>query len=85
MTIAIREYDIVRIRSLDGVGLDGCGLGSRAPAIGDMGVVVTVLGAEDGEETYLVECTQIDHTTAWIATFPLRALEVISGIQEVSQ
>jgi hypothetical protein len=90
MTAAIREYDVVRIRSLDGVGLDGCGLGCRAPAIGDVGVVVTILCAEDPsgvqhDDSYLVECTQADATTAWIASFPMRALEVVSRIDEVSR
>jgi hypothetical protein len=85
MTTAIREYDVVRIRSLDGVGLDGGGLGCRAPTIGDIGVVVTILSAEDPDdtrhETYLVECIQADATTAWIASFPIGALEVVSRIE----
>ncbi len=89
MTTAIREYDIVRIRSLDGVGLDNCGLGCRTPAIGDVGVVVTIVSAEDSSGTsddqYLVECSQADATTAWIASFPMRALEVVSRIDEVAR
>jgi hypothetical protein len=89
MTNTIREYDVVRVRSLDGIGLDGCGLGCRAPAIGDIGVVVTILSAEDADvardEIYLVECTQADATTAWIASFPIGALDVVSRIDEVSR
>jgi hypothetical protein len=89
MTNAIREYDVVRVRSLDGIGLDGCGLGCRAPTIGDIGVVVTILSAEESDdardEKYLVECTQDDATTAWIASFPIGALDVVSRIDEVSR
>jgi hypothetical protein len=61
---AIREYDVVRVRSLD--GCHGCaGLGARVPAIGDTGTVVSLLNA--------------DATTAWIASFPEHALERIES------
>ncbi|MFD0724508.1 hypothetical protein [Lysobacter brunescens] len=74
---AIREYDAVRVRSLD--GCRGCtGLGARAPAIGDTGAVVSILSADGLPDMYLVECVQPDATTAWLASFPEHALERVA-------
>ncbi len=74
---AIREYDVVRVRSLD--GCRGCtGLGVRAPAIGDTGTVVSLLSADEQSDLYLVECVQPDATTAWLASFPAHALEPVT-------
>lgn len=53
ITAAIREYDVVRIRSLDGMRADGFGLGSRSPAIGELGAVVSILSADGHEDAYL--------------------------------
>lgn len=72
---AIREYEVVRVRSLDGMRHDCAGLGARAPAIGDTGTIVSILSADGVPDMYLVECVQPDATTAWLASFPERALE----------
>lgn len=72
---AIREYDVVRVRSLDGMRHDCANLGARAPAVGDLGTIVSILDGDDRDETFLVECVQPDATTAWIASFPSHALE----------
>lgn len=75
---AIREYDVVRVLSLE--GCRGCtDLGARAPAIGDTGTVVSLLSADAQSDLYLVECVQPDATTAWLASFPGHALERIAG------
>ncbi len=85
MNNAIHEYDVVRVRSLDGMRADAFGLGSRSPAIGELGTVVSMLSAEGHEDAYLVECVQTDATTAWIASFPRRSLDVVSAIDEISR
>lgn len=72
---AIKEYDVVRVRSLDGMRHDCAGLGTRAPMIGDLGTIVSILDGDDRHETFLVECVQPDASTAWIAAFPGHALE----------
>ena len=75
---AIREYDVVRVRSLD--GCHGCaGLGARAPAIGDTGTVVSLLSADGQPDRFMVECVMPDATTVWIASFPEPALERIES------
>ena len=75
---AIREYDVVRVRSLE--GCRGCaGLGARVPGVGDTGTVVSLLSADGQPDVCLVECVQTDATTAWIASFPEHALERIAG------
>lgn len=75
---AIREYDMVRVLSLE--GCRGCaGLSARVPAIGDTGAVVSILSADGAPDLYLVECVQPDATTAWLASFPRHALERIAG------
>lgn len=74
---AIREYDVVRVLSLE--GCRGCaGLGARTPAIGDTGAVVSILSADGVPDMYLVECVQPDATTAWLASFPEHALEPVA-------
>lgn len=75
---AIHDYDVVRVRSLD--GCHGCaGLGARVPAIGDTGTVVSLLSADGQPELFMVECVMPDATTAWIASFPEHALERIES------
>lgn len=71
----LREYDVVRVRSLDGMRHACAGLGTRAPMLGDTGTVVSILDGENGEQAFLVECVQSDATAAWIASFPEYALE----------
>jgi hypothetical protein len=85
MTAAIREYDVVRVRSLDGMRLDTSGLGDRTPAVGDLGAVVSILSADDREDEYLVECVRKDATTAWFAAFPASSIEVASSIEAMSR
>jgi hypothetical protein len=85
MSTVIREYDVVRVRSLEGITADACGLSRRAPAVGDLGAVVAVLGAESSDERYLIECVQTDGATVWIAAFPLASLDVVSRFGEVSR
>ena len=85
MSLPICEYDVVRVRSLDGVGTDAWGLSRRGPAVGDIGAVVAILNAEGCDEEYLVECVQADGMTAWIAAFPFAALDVVSRFEEVPQ
>lgn len=84
----IREYDVVRVLSLEGMRADGCGLGSRSPAIGDMGAVVAILTTADGDDAsvddaYLVECVLADGTTAWMASFPRDSIESMSRFEEM--
>ena len=75
---AIREYDVVRVRSLD--DCHGCaGLGARVPAVGDAGTVVSLLSADGQPDRFMVECVMPDATTAWIASFPEHALERIES------
>jgi hypothetical protein len=75
---AIREYDVVRVRSLD--GCHGCaGLGARVPVVGDTGTVVSLLSADGQPDLCLVECVMPDATTAWIASFPEHVLERIES------
>lgn len=83
---AIHEYDVVRVRSLEGMRADDCGLGSRSPAIGDMGAVVAILNAAEGDglsahETYLIECVLADGATAWMAAFPRASIELMSRFE----
>ncbi len=85
---AIREYDVVRILSLEGMRADGCGLGSRSPAIGDMGAVVAILNAAEGDglssrDAYLIECVLADGATAWMASFPRDSIELMSRFEEM--
>lgn len=76
---AIREYDVVRVRSLEGAMLDEFGLGCRPPVVGDTGTVVCLLSADDRPDMYMVECVMPDATAAWIASFPEHALERIES------
>ncbi|MBP6749350.1 MAG: hypothetical protein KA144_06900 [Xanthomonadaceae bacterium] len=85
---AIREYDVVRVRSLEGMRADGCGLGSRSPAIGDMGAVVAIVTAAEGDDVpsrdaYLIECVLADGATAWMASFPRDSIELMSRFEEM--
>lgn len=74
------EYNTVRVRSLDGARIDGCGLGCRSPEVGDTGAVVSVLSTgDDTERMFLVECVQEDGLMAWIAAFPGSGLERIAS------
>lgn len=77
---AIREYDVVRVRSLEGAKLDEFGLGCRPPVVGDTGTVVCLLSADDQPDRFMVECVMLDATTAWIASFPEHALERIESL-----
>ncbi|MCC7249822.1 MAG: hypothetical protein IT473_14460 [Lysobacter sp.] len=84
----IREYDVVRVRSFEGMHLDGCGLGSRSPAIGDMGAVVAILNEAEGDDlssrdAYLIECVLADGATAWMAAFPGASIELMSRFEEM--
>lgn len=76
---AIREYDVVRVSSLEGATLDEFGLGCRPPAIGDTGAVVCLLSADGQPDRLMVECVTPDGTAAWIASFPAHALERIES------
>lgn len=76
---ALREYDLVRVCSLQGANLDGSGLGCRPPAIGDTGTVVCLLSADGQPDRLMVECVMPDGTAAWIASFPAHALERIES------
>jgi hypothetical protein len=85
----IREYDIVRVRSLDGVRADEFGLGCRSPAIGELGAVVSILSADGQDdasliESVLVECVSRNATTLWIASFPASSLDVVSAIDSAT-
>lgn len=84
----IREYDVVRVRSFEGMHLDGCGLGSRSPTIGDMGAVVAILNAAEGDslsahDAYLIECVLADGATAWMASFPRDSIELMSRFEDM--
>ena len=76
---AIRELDVVRVTSLDGMR---CGLEDtyeRAPRVGDIGTVVMLLRAPKHPDGYLCECVAADGTTRWLATFPREALAPIEA------
>lgn len=75
----IRELDVVRVTSLDGMR---CGLEdryARAPEIGDIATVVMALRAPKHPDGYLCECVAADGTTCWLATFPREALAPIEA------
>ena len=76
---AIKEYDVVRVRSLDGAQIQDFGLAFRAPVVGDEGTVVCLLSADGQPERLMVECVMPDATAAWIASFPEHALERIES------
>jgi hypothetical protein len=74
---AIRECDIVRIVSLEGMR---CGLEDRyerAPQVGDLAAVAMLLRAPKHADGYLCECVADDGRTLWLATFPREALEPV--------
>ncbi len=65
----MHEYDTVRVvklleanRHFDGSG----GSVSHAPQVGDLGVIVDVLKAD---EAFSVECVDEDGYTVWLADF----------------
>ena len=74
---ALRELDVVRVISLEGMR---CGLEeryARAPRIGDIAAVVMLLRAPKHADGYLCECVAEDGATCWLATFPRGSIEAV--------
>lgn len=74
---AIREYDVVRVTSLDGMRCDPEDVLERAPRVGDTAAVVMLLTTPDGVGGYLLECVAAGGYTRWLAIFPRESLELI--------
>ena len=67
----LKEYDIVKICSLrePGRSYDGTQGVMREPQVGDRGVVVYILGKDNEEMRYVVECVNAEGFTIWVADF----------------
>lgn len=74
---AIREYDVVRVTSLDGMRCDPEDVLERAPRVGDTAAVVMLLTTPDAVDGYLLECVAAGGYTRWLAIFPRESLELI--------
>jgi hypothetical protein len=75
----IREYDVVRVASLDGMLCDPEDVLERAPRVGDTAAVLMLLTAPDGDDGYLLECVAAGGYTRWLAIFPRESLERIES------
>ncbi len=72
----IREYDVVRVASLDGMRCDPEDVWERAPRVGDTTTVVMLLTMPDDADGYLLECVAAGGYTRWLALFPHESLEL---------
>lgn len=67
MADSIKQYDVVRITGITGVGPQGV-IGSRAPAVGDTACVVEIF-SHMPELGYAMECVAANGETEWVASF----------------
>jgi hypothetical protein len=67
----LNEYDVVEIRRLrqPSRAYDGTDGVMREPKVGDRGVVVHILGEDEEEMKYVVECVNPEGFTVWVADF----------------
>jgi len=72
---ALRERDVVRVVSLDGMTCGRDAFYARAPEMGDIAAVVMMLRAPKYPDGYLCECVAENGSSLWLATFPREALE----------
>lgn len=56
---------------------DGWQVNYRPPQIGDKGIIVDILQVEGLPNNYVVECTDQDGITIWLADFNAIELDVI--------
>jgi hypothetical protein len=76
---AIREYDVVRVASLDGMHCDPEDVLERAPRVGDTATVVMLLTSPEYMDGYLLECIAAGGYTRWLAIFPRESLELVAA------
>ena len=77
----LQEYDIVEIRRLrkPNRAYTGTNAVMREPKVGDRGIVVYLLGEDEEEMKYVVECVNPAGFTVWLADFWESELEKSDG------
>lgn len=80
----LQEYDIVEIRGLrqSSRAYDGTDGVMREPKVGDRGIVVHILGEDEEEMKYVVECVNPAGLTVWLADFWESELEKSDEAQQ---
>lgn len=54
---------------------DGWCVNRRPPAVGDVGTLIGVLHAKGSPDRFVVECSEADGVTEWLADFEADELE----------
>lgn len=72
---ALREHDVVRVVSLEGMTCGRDAFYARPPEVGDIATVVMLLRAPKHPDGHLCECVAESGRSLWLATFPREALE----------
>ena len=76
------QYSIVRIIRLfhEPEFYNGWGVNQRPPQIGDEGTIVEILGSSGSPfpDHYIVECSNQDGITVWLAEFILEELDELT-------
>lgn len=71
LSAPFKEYELVRVRQLiqSADDLDGWRLNQRAPVPGDVGTLLDILTAPGRPNKYVVECSDKDGISIWLADF----------------
>lgn len=75
----IREHDVVRVVSLEGMTCGRDPYYARQPEVGDIVTVLMPLRAPGHPDGYLCECVAEDGSSLWLATFPRAALSTMEA------
>jgi hypothetical protein len=81
----LEQYQLVRIKQLlqSSSEYDVWRLNTRPPWIGDVGILLDVLHADGLPDRYVVECSETNGTTVWLADFHGDELEPLTDDQIV--
>lgn len=74
----LREFDGVRVLSVEGVQWSRLADDGHPPRIGDVATVVEVLHAPGHPDGFECECVDEHGRTLWVETFHRDALELIA-------
>ncbi|MBA3312314.1 MAG: hypothetical protein M3552_08230 [Planctomycetota bacterium] len=75
--MALRQYDMVRVRQLtqSPASYDGWRVNRRPPQVGDVGVLLDVLHAPELSDRFAVELADPDGVTIWLSDFAAEEIE----------
>ena len=75
----IREHDVVRVVSLEGMTCGRDAYYARQPEVGDIVTVLMPLRAPGHPDGHLCECVAEDGRVLWLATFPREELHPVEA------